>query len=142
MNVTLARTFRGPNLALGVLRADDHVLVTLERPWLNNEPNISCIYPGQYECRYLPRSGSGKYRRVWHLQDVPGRSGILIHHGNLVRHTRGCILVGLRHGYLGGERAVLSSKSAMAELLDVIGTNDFTLTIGGSDAGSSDRTPE
>lgn len=101
----------------------------LERPWLNNAPNLSCIPPGRYKVEYLPRSASGKYKSCYHVLDVPGRTGILIHNGNIVDHSRGCLLVGKQRGWLGNRRAVFNSKSALRQLVSVLGKNDFELTI-------------
>jgi hypothetical protein len=64
---------------------------TLENPDLNNEPYVSCIPSGTYRCKLIR---SPKYGKVYHVQDVPGRSEILIHSGNLVTHTLGCVLTG------------------------------------------------
>lgn len=52
-------------------------------------------------------------RDLPHIQDVPERSAIEIHAGNLVSETRGCILVGrTRNG-----PALFGSLSALAELM-------------------------
>jgi len=69
-----------------------HFCYTLERPWLNDEPDVSCIPIGTYEVR-MEWSPSWE-RMMPHLQNVPGRSGILIHPLNWVRQTEGCIGVG------------------------------------------------
>lgn len=107
------------------------VLYTLEKPWLDNKSNISCIPEGVYKAVYLPRSGSGKYRKVWHLLNVEDRFGILIHNGNIVDHTQGCILVGTKHGTLGGKPAVLGSRGGMRTLLDIVGQNSFMVNVTG-----------
>ena len=104
-------------------------LRAIERPWLNNASNVSCIPEGQYLTKWLERSGSGRYKRVWHVQDVPGRSGILIHTGNLVRHSLGCILPGLRRGVLSGRPAVLSSGAALNRLRGELSGQDFILVV-------------
>jgi hypothetical protein len=103
----------------------------LERPWLDNASNVSCIPWGTYETSFLPRSGSGKYRKVWYLQNVVGRSGILIHNGNLVSHSRGCLLVGMRMGVLGGKPAVLGSRTALRKMNKLLNGKGFTLNIVG-----------
>ena len=102
---------------------------TIERPWLNNKRNVSCYPEGVYIAKYIDRSASGKYKRVWHIQDVPERGGILWHVGNLVRHSRGCTLPGLRVGKLGGKSAVLFSGAAMNVIRREIGPNDFVLLV-------------
>lgn len=103
----------------------------LERPWVNNERNVSCIPAGQYSVSYLERSASGKYRNVWHVEDVPGRSGVLIHTGNVVSHSRGCLIIGKRRGLLQGQPAVLNSRTALVELNSLLGGQDFNLLIVG-----------
>lgn len=129
MNATLTRIDSNDERTLGLLRVGGQVYATLERPWRQNARNVSCIPAGQYDCEYLPRSASGKYRQVWHVLGVPDRGGILIHNGNTVSHTRGCILVGLRHGVLAGASAVLNSRTAMRKLLAQIGEAGMGLTV-------------
>lgn len=123
--------FHYPEFTLGVFFVGETVFRTIERPWADNKTNISCIPAGTYICRWLPRSSSGKYRNVWWLQDVPGRSGVLIHSGNYYWHSTGCIILGKRHGRLGKDTAVLSSHAAMRELREIVGEEDFRLTITG-----------
>ena len=103
----------------------------LERPWVNNERNVSCIPAGEYLVKFLPRSASGRYKEVWHLQNVQGRSGVLIHCGNVVAHSRGCLLIGRRRGWIDGEAAVLNSRTALVEFNSIMGTDDFKLLIVG-----------
>ena len=52
---------------------------TIELPWRNNEPSISCIPEGDYRLikRYSPHFKA--HLQVW---DVPGRDEILIHPAN------------------------------------------------------------
>jgi hypothetical protein len=125
----LMRYERKSTHTLGVLVVGTQYFYTIERPWLGNARNISCIPGGEYETHFLPRSASGKYRNVYHLQDVSQRSGILIHNGNLVSHSRGCIIIGEKPGYLGGQRAVLSSRSALRKFRQAIGEKPFKLRI-------------
>ena len=125
----LTREYR-PYVTLGsLLLPNGNSLKTLERPWINNEKYVSCIPEGKYLCKWLERSASGKYKRVWHLQDVKGRDGVLIHTGNFVRHTTGCILIGKKHGNLKGKDALLSSKPALNTLRLAFESDDFQLTI-------------
>lgn len=105
------------------------VLKTIERPWLNNKRKVSCYPEGVYIVKYLPRSASGKYKRVWHVQNVPNRSGILFHGGNLVKHSLGCTIVGLKHGWLGKLLAVLSSKIGLDKMRNELEGKDFILIV-------------
>ncbi len=107
---------------------------TLELPWRDNAVNISCIPEGEYTCRVVQ---SGKYGSVYHVQDVPGRTGILIHPGNLagsesdgwITHSHGCILLGRQAGVLGGQRAVLFSRPAVATLMRRMEGKPFVLNV-------------
>lgn len=121
-----------PSHVAGTLVVGEQLLYTIERPWLDNRSNISCIPAGKYLVKFMARSASGKYRNVWHLQNVPGRSGILIHNGNLVSHSRGCLILGSRTGSLGGHPAVLGSRGALRKLQSIVGRDDFFLHIMGN----------
>lgn len=114
----LNRTSFGADGVFGVLSLREIPLcITCENPWLDNRQNVSCIPAGIYQC--VPHNGF-KYKDCWRLLDVPGRSAILIHAGNTIRDTEGCILPGLQLGTLKGLPAVLQSKAAMTRLRDVL----------------------
>lgn len=101
---------------LGLLFVGQEMFHILEPPWLNNAPNASCIPKGTYPLQFLKQSGSGKYSNVYWVRNVPGRSGILIHNGNTVDHSLGCMIIGMRKGTLGGQKAVLNSVTAKRHL--------------------------
>jgi hypothetical protein len=67
-------------------------LYTIERPWINNVKNISCIPEGFYvvERRHSPRFGDD----MWMVIDVPNRTDILIHVANRASDVQGCIGIG------------------------------------------------
>ena len=92
---------------------------TLELPWRDNQRRVSCIPPGVYQCRW--RDGL-----TVEIADVPGRSGILIHPGNRLDETKGCILPGmvwLPHG------VVMDSIVAVRTLFDVTNGKPFELEV-------------
>lgn len=122
MNVTLQRGKGTAHGTHGVLIGDGSFLCfTLEEPWRNNEPKISCIPEGVYKCK---KHNGAKFSNVWEVLDVPGRSAILIHSGNTLADTEGCILVGL-----GTDAAGLTqSRAALMKLRSKLPDN-FTLTI-------------
>ena len=97
---------------------------TLEKPWLNNQRNISCIPAGQYKVRLrLPRESATRDYLHLLVQDVPNRDYILFHIGNTAKDTSGCILVGQ-----GSEQDVVyNSQLAMdlvvKEILNLGGEN-------------------
>jgi len=130
MKITLQRLYQGDDCTLGVLASEDELLCyTLENPWKDNTPNISCIPEGKYNCE--PHNGV-KYKDTWQITSVPGRSFILFHAGNTESDTRGCILPGTVIGSLGGERAVLGSRIALNKFKKLVGTdNAFKLIIKG-----------
>ena len=99
---------------------------TLERPWKDNQKNISCIPEGEYECsmRKSPRFGY-----TYHVKNVKDRSYILIHSGNIVSHTNGCILIGKEKGWMRGQRAVFRSRVVLNELHSFLNNQPFTLKI-------------
>ena len=69
------------------------ICLSLERPWKNNEPNVSCVPVGLYEMVIDTRNpGTEKACMVWELRGVVGRSEIQIHIGNQVSNSLGCIL--------------------------------------------------
>ena len=129
MNAYLMRYEFTQDYIRGVLFVGGIMLHTLERPWQNNRRNVSCIPDGQYKVDFLPRTYSGKFNNVYHLQSVPNRTGILIHVGNLVEQIQGCILVGLKPGVLAGKPAVLQSGLAMNKLRKEIGRKSFNLNV-------------
>ena len=102
---------------------------TLEPPWRNNRANVSCIPSGTYTVTYLARSGSGKYKDCYWVRAVDSRSAILIHKGNVVSDTMGCILPGTRLGVLGGALAVLNSRGGIRALHKQANREEFILHV-------------
>lgn len=124
--VELRRFYHSKDGVLGELYYRARFLCnTLEDPDNNNLVGNSCIPEGTY--KVVPHNGT-RYKNVWRLEDVPGRSAILIHQGNTLNDTRGCILVGRRTGTLKGLPAVLESRAAL-DLLRKTLPKTFTLTI-------------
>ena len=110
----------------GVLAFGQDHCRSLELPWRSNRRQLSCIPPGIYRCAMV---NSPRFGRVYHVQDVPGRSAILIHAANLAGDVRlrwdtqlqGCIAPFDKPGRLrnkAGEwqRAGLVSRPALTRL--------------------------
>ena len=112
----------------GVMKMDNHPFcVTLEPPDNGNERQISCIPSGQYVCH---KFNSSKYGRTWEICNVPNRSAILFHSGNVVTHTKGCILLAQHYGKLKGDLAVLNSGDTFKQFLRLTETcSELQLTI-------------
>jgi len=99
----------------GVLKLNEiPFCVTLEPPDRQNERSISQIPPSQY---YVERHNSPKYGKTWRIVEIHRRSGVLFHAGNVVDHTRGCILTAQYFGKLHGDRAVLNSGNTFREFM-------------------------
>ena len=84
------------------------------------------IPAGQYLCE--PHGWRGepvKFKRVWEVVNVPGRSAILFHAGNTDKDTRGCILVA--NGVLLG--SLFQSTLAINRMRTEIGDEGFDLQI-------------
>lgn len=96
-----------------LLRDGAHLCYTCEDPWRYNRVGQSCIPIGEYEC--IPHYGI-KYFGVWEVTNVPGRTNILIHNGNTIDDTQGCILVGTMRGTVNAKPAVLNSRYALKNL--------------------------
>ena len=109
----------------GLLSKDEIMIChTLERPWIKNARSISCIPTGTYECT-VEKSIKFPYDH-YRLHDVKDRSDILIHKGNTIVDTSGCILVGM----LSNDKGIEQSKVAMNTLIERF-PNGFTLEIRG-----------
>ena len=101
--------------------------LTLELPWKNNEPFVSCIPSGIYTCN---RIKSPKFGNTFQIMDVPGRYDILLHRGNIKRNTEGCVIVGEQFEYLYNKVAVLASRKGFKEFMSKLkGENAFSLLI-------------
>lgn len=117
---------------------DSFTCPTLELPWRDNTPGISCITDDSYQAA------------IWHsdhldcdvlrLEDKHGRQNCLIHCGNFAgdvsqdmeTQVHGCTLVGSRYGSLvnddGREQlAILNSRATLARLIEFVGAGEHTV---------------
>ena len=90
-------------------------LYTVERPWLDNKPSISCIPEGLYECH--PRWYNGGGYQAIEVANVPNRSHILFHVGNNMHDSAGCILVNSKLGSYENIWSGLGSKAAFKHFM-------------------------
>ena len=96
---------------------------TVERPWLDNKVNVSCIPKGTYVCRN--NHESPKFGRTISVKNVAGRTDILMHVGNFVHNSLGCILINsaFNDGFEG-----MRSRAALNKLMDEL-PQEFELII-------------
>ena len=98
--------YDGKNGVVGTLSFNDKfVSYTLELEDRDNQRRKSCIPKGKYKLKFRDFGGyHERYKRRFKNHDagmieitgVKGRSAILIHCGNTVKDTLGCVLVGLQ----------------------------------------------
>lgn len=100
---------------------------TLELPWKDNLVKLSRIPVGTYVCE---KHNSPHHGNCFAILGVTSRSNILIHAGNYVYQTQGCILIGemLKDINADGLTDVVASKKALYTLLDLM-PDRFFLTI-------------
>lgn len=108
-----------------------HLCYTVERPWLDNQHDVSCIPPGVYEC-HLRDSKRGY--PVYGVYGVPDRDNIEIHIANLPSELEGCIAVGESFGTAtikSGEtgHGVLGSTVAFGAFMATMAGQPFELTV-------------
>ncbi len=113
----------------GKLKMEGLTCDTLERPWSNNLPNVSCIPKGTYKVSY---SWSWKFmKNTYRLEAVPKRSGILIHSGNYFFDIQGCIILGQGYKDINGDGKVdiLNSRVTIKKFEDLLQRKPFLLNI-------------
>lgn len=128
MNLLLRTVSQSENGTYGMLILEGESLCrTCEDPWHDNKHDDSCIPAGKYDC--IKHNGA-KYQNVWEVTNVPGRTGILIHNGNYITDTLGCILVG--DDFLRDEKmqiiGVANSRATLNKLRGILPDN-FILTV-------------
>lgn len=91
---------------------------TVELPWKDNQRCISCIPKGTYTAikHHSPKFGPC----LW-IQNVPGRSEILIHPANFWHDLLGCIAPGEKHLHIDkdGSLDVNKSRVTMKKILEL-----------------------
>lgn len=97
----------------------------LEEEDRENENNVSSIPAQQYlmTWRRSPRFGM-----CWHVEDVPGRTVILVHIGNDVDDTEGCLLPGMTlwNGGVGSSKdGSKTLNTAIAQALGRVSGGDL-----------------
>lgn len=126
--VTLIRNWDNGVQTLGDLQTLGFACKTLERPWKNNQKNISCIPKGTYNCK---RIFSLRFGYVYEIQGVLNRTGVLLHPGNYFFDVEGCILLGDKYGDLNKDAYadILNSKVTLKRFEDLLAGKEFTLKI-------------
>lgn len=133
MRVVVRRILLNDFQSLGVLYCISNgqlfIAKTLELPQKGNQPKISCIPPGVYQCRYTLSPSFKKH--TYEILDVPGRSGIRIHSANYATQLLGCIALGsaLKDINNDGHQDVIHSGNTMEEFEKIMSYESFELEI-------------
>jgi hypothetical protein len=128
-----------PTCTEGQMVADDLTLRTLELPLGDGLPG-SAIPPGTYPVVLAPSAKFEMVQDSWvqgyatsipHIINIPNRTNILIHWGNYVQDTDGCVLVGMiaEPDFIGRSRdafAALHAKLAAADSIEITVTSPTT----------------
>jgi len=106
----------------GMLYIPGYACYTLERPWVNNKPFISCIPEGIYEAEKFQSPTRNKMLDGWVvlLRDVSDRTWIEIHTANKVDELSGCIAVGQFKDGTDNMPGVFESTEAMREIIALL----------------------
>lgn len=114
MELELIRTYF-PNGTNGeIFYNGRRICFSIELPWLNNKPSVSCIPEGRYELEKYYSEHLGNHL---HLKAVVNRSLIMIHAANdAIRELHGCIAP---VSILTAEGKGNNSRVALKKLLDL-----------------------
>lgn len=132
MKLQLNRTTRAPRYTEGKLLIDNALFCDTIEPTERTLRSISdkvnghtAIPAGTYVVEYCYNNKFGC--KMPRLRDVPMFDGILIHPGNTVHDSRGCILVGIKDsdGHLSASR--LTFNRLLSRILNAEGK--ITITI-------------
>jgi len=126
MKATL-KTFSTNICTLGKLYFNQAFICnTIERKWLDNKVNVSCIPSGNYKCSI---TNSPRFGLTYQVNDVDGRTHILFHKANRASELQGCIAPVTDYGIINNEWAGLNSKSAYNRFMIAANGKDFDLEI-------------
>lgn len=123
----LERFESGEDGTFGRLIVSGISFFTLERPWKDNEPNVSCIPLGKYQGTW---SWSPALKRFAYLiHPVEKRSGIRVHSANVASQIQGCIALGEARGWIDGHKAILLSAPAIRRFESYMNREPFEMEV-------------
>ncbi len=112
------KSLSGPDQTIGEVIYGDFRCFSIENPWVNNAPYVSCIPEGLYLIKY------GRYNRggydAYELNNVRDRTLIKIHVANTSSDVFGCIGLGDSISRLNDSLGVLNSQDAYDRWMSVM----------------------
>lgn len=138
MNVFIYRDSTGDQGTPGrLIVPGEFSCFSIELPWRDNQPNYSCLPPG--DDYFLKWCYSPRFKKMMYLivENIPTRSGFRIHSGNVAgdtkkglrSHSLGCPLLGANRGVLWNQDAVLVSRPTVRKFEGIMGGRDARLII-------------
>ena len=100
---------------------------TIELPWRDNAPNVSCIPTGDHQAfwAWSPRHG----RAVYHVA-AEGRAGVEVDVANWSSELRGCLAMGRKIAKFPGKGwGITNSRSSRRAFHQLMGRRPFVLRI-------------
>ena len=122
--IKVERFLHHPDCEIGrVYVNDQYFCFSIEDAFRTTKiPGETCIPYGVYPLatRYSPRfSKIYNHDMIW-VQNVPGFEFILIHWGNTISDTEGCLIIGNKIGIVNQKDAVLNSKSTYLRFYNMV----------------------
>jgi len=111
----------------GYLESSGFRWLTIERTWLNNQRNISCIPTGIYKiepCHYY-RGGYDAYE----IMDVPDRDNIKFHKASVLDDVLGCCGLGYEYGWYKGKWAIIKNTEAFESFMTFMNNESGVIEI-------------
>ena len=111
------------------------ICVTIEKQYIGNAQDISCVHPGLYDFlpRHSPSQGDTYYLSNPDLgvtlNEPGGRTYIQWDVANKESQLLGCIAGGLRFGVMDGEWCVFDSGKAKDKLMRILNGENHQLEI-------------
>lgn len=113
--ITVKRFIHHPDCEIGRVYINDELFCfSIEDAFRTTKiPGETCIPYGNYPLgtRWSPHfSKSYNHEMIW-VKNVPGFEYILIHWGNTISDTEGCLIIGDKIGIINQKDAVLNSRA-------------------------------
>jgi hypothetical protein len=133
--VVLERLETGDHGTFGRIVLPGLALFTGELPWRDNRPNLSCVPEAGYNVAW---TYSPAFKRMMYLLlGTHPRAGIREHSANFMgdrtkglrSQLYGCIALGMRLGWMDGQKALLLSAPAVRRFEDYMERKPFRLEI-------------
>jgi hypothetical protein len=130
----LTRLKSGDDGTFGKIDVENTLFCTAELPSRGNKQDQSSIPAGVYK---VSPQKSQKFGDCYRLNDVPNRTGILIHAGNYAgdiskgyrSDVKGCIIIGDSFETLHNQQIVANSRESFERFKSIIGRRSFMMAV-------------